>query len=81
MEIFDERTMLDFVFTVGAYVALTGVFNSVRIDPEPGFEQDAHRHLREIALAGYVFHNAALATFDAEAIACRHVRLSPRERE
>ena len=56
-------------------------FNSVRIDPEPGFERDARRHLREIAVAGYVFHNAALATFDPDAIVSRHVKLSPRERE
>ena len=56
-------------------------FNSVRFDPEPGFEKDARRHLGEVALAGYVFHNAALATFDPDSIATRHVKLSPRERE
>jgi LuxR family transcriptional regulator len=56
-------------------------FNSVRVDPEPGFEKDARRHMSEIAIAGYVFHNAALATFDPGAIATRHVKLSPRERE
>ncbi|HET8882360.1 MAG TPA: hypothetical protein VFM56_09315 [Solimonas sp.] len=44
MEIFDERTMLDFVFTVGAYVALTGVFNSVRIEREAELVELAERY-------------------------------------
>jgi LuxR family transcriptional regulator len=35
----------------------------------------------EIALAGYAFHNAALESYDADALPSRHVRLSPRERE
>ena len=56
-------------------------FNVVRIDPEPGFEQDARHHMAEIALAGYAFHNAALESFDPDAMPSRHVRLSPRERE
>jgi LuxR family transcriptional regulator len=56
-------------------------FNCVRIDPEPGFEKDARHHLSEIAVAGYVFHNAALASFDPAALPCRHVKLSPRETE
>ena len=56
-------------------------FNAVRIDPEPGFEKDARHHMAEIALAGYAFHNAALESYDPGAIACGHVRLTPRERE
>jgi len=56
-------------------------FNSVRFDPEPGFEKDARQHVRDIAIAGYVFHNAALATFEPQSVATRHVKLSPRERE
>ncbi len=56
-------------------------FNSVRFDPEPGFEKDARQHVRDIAIAGYVFHNAALATFEPQTVATRHVKLSPRERE
>lgn len=41
--IFDERTMLDFVFTVGAYVALAGVFNSVRVQGEAQLIERAMR--------------------------------------
>ncbi len=56
-------------------------FNAVRVDPEPGFEKDARRQMSEIALAGYAFHNAALESYDPDAMPSRHVRLSPRERE
>ena len=56
-------------------------FNAVCVDPEPGFERDARRLMSEITLAGYAFHNAAVASYDPDAIPSQHVRLSPRERE
>jgi LuxR family transcriptional regulator len=56
-------------------------FNAVCVDPEPGFERDARRQMVELALAGYAFHNAALESYDPDALPSRHVRLSPRERE
>jgi LuxR family transcriptional regulator, quorum-sensing system regulator SdiA len=56
-------------------------FNAVCVDPEPGFEKDARHHMVELAFAGYAFHNAALESYDPDALPCRHVRLSPRERE
>lgn len=69
--------------TVPMRLAMGGLatFNAVRVDPEPGFEKDARHHMSEITLAGYVFHNAALESYDPDAMPSRHVRLSPRERE
>jgi LuxR family transcriptional regulator len=56
-------------------------FNCVRVDPEPGFERDARRHFAEVTLAGYAFHNAALASYDLGDYPSRHVRLTKRELE
>ena len=78
---------LDTRMTIGVTVPMRlaqgglATFNAIRVDPEPGFEKDARRQITEIALAGYAFHNAALETYDPDALPSRHVRLSPRERE
>jgi LuxR family transcriptional regulator len=78
---------LDTRMTIGVTVPMRlaqgglATFNAVCVDPEPGFEKDARRQMVEIALAGYAFHNAALESYDADALPSRHVRLSPRERE
>jgi alkylhydroperoxidase family enzyme len=42
--IFDQKTMLDFVFTVGGYVALAMVFNSIRIEREAELVELAERY-------------------------------------
>ena len=78
---------LDTRMTIGVTVPMRlaqgglATFNAVCIDPEPGFEQDARKHMTEIVLAGYAFHNAALDSYDPDALPSRHVRLSPRERQ
>jgi LuxR family transcriptional regulator len=78
---------LDTRMTIGVTVPMRlaqgglATFNAVCVDPEPGFEKDARRHMIELALAGYAFHNAALDSYDPDALPSRHVRLSPRERE
>lgn len=79
--------LMDTRMTIGISVPMhlanggLATFNSVRIDPEPGFEKDARHNMSEIAVASYVFHNAALVAFDPAAMPSRHVKLSPRERE
>ncbi|HVO01582.1 MAG TPA: LuxR C-terminal-related transcriptional regulator [Candidatus Cybelea sp.] len=81
------RYLKDTRMTIGVTVPMRlaagglATFNAVRIDPEPGFEKDARYHLREVALAGYAFHNAALECFDPASLPTRHVKLSPRETE
>lgn len=78
---------LDTRMTIGVTVPMRlaqggiATFNAVCVDPEPGFEKDARHHMADLALAGYAFHNAALESYDPGALPCRHVRLSPRERE
>ena len=42
--IFDQRTMMDFVFTIGGYVALAMVFNSIRIEREAELIELAERY-------------------------------------
>ncbi len=56
-------------------------FTAIRVDPDPDFSRDAERALWTIGRLGHLFHAASLAEFDAEVRTCRHVRLTPRERE
>lgn len=56
-------------------------FTAIRLDPERAFADDALRALPEVGLLGHVLHDAVYAGFDEATRTCRHVRLSPRERQ
>lgn len=56
-------------------------FNAIRIDPEPGFEQEAERFLAEIGELGHLFHDTVYPGFDAGARISRYARLTARERQ
>jgi len=40
----DRRQMMDFLFTVGAYVLLAITFNSMRVEREPQLQELGHQH-------------------------------------
>jgi LuxR family transcriptional regulator len=56
-------------------------FTAIRMDPERDFASDAERGRWAIARIAQEFHAAVLPGFDAATRTCRHVRLTPRERE
>lgn len=41
---FDRREMMDFLFTIGAYVLLAGVMNAIRIQREPELRELAEKY-------------------------------------
>lgn len=41
---FDRRQIMDFVFTIGAYILLALAFNSMRVQREPELQQLAEQH-------------------------------------
>jgi LuxR family transcriptional regulator len=56
-------------------------FTAIRMDPEPHFARDAERQRWDIARIAHAFHEAVVPGFDDKVRTCRHVRLTPRERE
>ncbi|HVY99926.1 MAG TPA: LuxR family transcriptional regulator [Dongiaceae bacterium] len=56
-------------------------FTGIRVDPERHFHRDLERHLGEIGLAAYMFHDFAMPRLHPTADSPPPVRLTPREVE
>lgn len=61
----------------GDLATVTGI----RIDPEPSFLKDAQHSIATFTLLALELHEALHADFDEDTRLCRHVPLTPRERQ